>query len=149
MLVEDNLDDVELTLRAFRKKSITNPVIVASNGLEALDYLFGKGTHSGRDTSVQPGLVLLDIKLPKMDGMEVLRQIRADTRTRLLQVVMLSSSREEKDILNSYNLGANSYIRKPVSFEHFVEIAGHIGCYWFSLNEPPRQSGGDRNDLSA
>lgn len=149
MLVEDNLDDVELTLRAFRKKSITNPVVVASNGLEALDYLFGKGAHSGRDTSVQPGLVLLDIKLPKMDGMEVLRQIRADTRTRLLQVVMLSSSREEKDILNSYNLGANSYIRKPVSFEHFVEIAGHLGCYWLSLNEPPRQSGGDRNDLSA
>lgn len=141
LLVEDNADDEELTLRAFRKNNILNPVVVARDGVEALDYLFGTGAHSGRDTRVQPQVVLLDLKLPKVDGLEVLRQLRADPRTRLLPVVILTTSNEERDILASYQLGANSYVRKPVDFEQFLEAARQLGLYWLVLNVPPPAAG--------
>jgi two-component system, response regulator len=137
LLIEDNEDDVELTLRAFKMNHILNEVVVARNGTEALDYLFGAGSYSGRDTGVLPAVVLLDLKLPKRDGFEVLRRIRADERTRLLPVVILTSSKEEQDRINSYTNGANSYIRKPVDFNQFAEAVKHIGTYWLLLNEPP------------
>ena len=136
LLVEDNPDDRELTLRALQKNNILNPVLSAADGVEALDVLFRRGAHSGDWTSA-PALVLLDLKLPKMDGLEVLRALRADPRTRLLPVVVLTSSREEQDLVNSYSLGANSYIRKPVDFAKFVEAVRQLGCYWLVLNEPP------------
>lgn len=141
MLVEDNADDEELTLRAFRKNNILNPVVVARDGVEALDYLFGTGAHSGRDTRIQPQVVLLDLKLPKVDGLEVLRRLRADPRTRLLPVVILTTSNEDQDILASYQLGANSYMRKPVDFEQFLEAARQLGLYWLVLNVPPPVTG--------
>lgn len=141
LLVEDNADDEELTLRAFRKNNILNPVVVARDGVEALDYLFGTGSHSGRDTRVQPQVVLLDLKLPKVDGLEVLRRLRADPRTHLLPVVILTTSNEERDILASYQLGANSYVRKPVDFEQFLEAARQLGLYWLVLNVPPPATG--------
>ncbi len=141
LLVEDNADDEELTLRAFRKNNILNPVVVARDGVEALDYLFGTGAHSGRDTRNQPQVVLLDLKLPKVDGLEVLRQLRADPRTHLLPVVILTTSNEERDILASYQLGANSYVRKPVDFEQFLEAARQLGLYWLVLNVPPPAAG--------
>jgi two-component system response regulator len=133
LLVEDNPDDVRLTLRAFQKNHIVNPVIVARDGVEALDYLFGPGSEA-RDL---PAVTLLDLKLPRVDGLEVLRRVRAEPRTRLLQVVVLTSSREEPDVVQSYALGANSYIRKPVDFEAFVTAVGQLGLYWLLLNEPP------------
>lgn len=139
LLVEDNPDDVVLTLRAFKKKRVLNDVIVARDGAEALDYLFGTGTFAGRNTDEQPALVLLDLKLPKVDGLDVLRRVRADPRTALLLMVVLTSSNEDMDIETSYRLGANSYIRKPVNFEDFVEVAGQLGFYWLMLNQsPPR-----------
>lgn len=141
LLVEDNPDDEALTLRAFRKSHILNPVVVARDGVEALDYLFGTGAHAGRDTRDQPQVVLLDLKLPKLDGLEVLRRIRADPRTRLLPVVILTTSNEDRDILSSYELGANSYIRKPVDFEQFIEAARQLGLYWLVLNVPPPSIG--------
>ncbi len=137
LLIEDNPDDVTLTLRAFKKNHILNEVIVARDGVEALDYLFGSGLHADRATRRQPGLILLDLKLPKLDGIEVLRRIRADARTRLTRVVVLTSSKEEQDVATTYELGATSYIRKPVDFEEFVKVAGHLGLYWLLLNEPP------------
>jgi two-component system response regulator len=137
LLVEDNPDDVVLTLRAFKKSNILNPVIVAKDGVEALDYLFGRGTYIGRDLKIMPTVVLLDLKLPKLDGLEVLKQIRADKRTRLLPVVILTSSKEDKDMINGYKLGANSYVRKPVDFAGFLEAAKELGCYWLLLNESP------------
>jgi two-component system response regulator len=137
LLVEDNPDDVELTLRAFKKNNILNEVVVIHDGGEALDFLFGTGTHAGRDTSIMPTVILLDLKLPKMDGHEVLRRIRADERTRLLPVVILTSSREQQDRVNSYKLGVNSYIRKPVDFNRFTEAVQQLGIYWLLLNEPP------------
>lgn len=137
LLVEDNPDDELLTLRALRKNNILNDIIVAHDGSEALDYLFGAGTHAGRDTSVMPQVILLDLKLPKVDGLEVLRRLRADERTRLLPVVILTSSDEEQDIIDSYNLGANSYIRKPVDFVQFAEAIRQLGLYWLVLNEGP------------
>jgi two-component system response regulator len=137
LLVEDNPDDVELTLRAFKKNNILNEVVVIHDGGEALDFLFGTGTHAGRDTSIMPTVILLDLKLPKMDGFEVLRRIRADERTRLLPVVILTSSREQQDRVNSYKLGVNSYIRKPVDFNRFTEAVQQLGIYWLLLNEPP------------
>jgi two-component system response regulator len=137
LLVEDNPDDEELTLRALKKNNITNKVVVAHDGAEALDYLFGSGTYSGRDTSILPQVVLLDLKLPKIDGLEVLRSLRADQRTRLLPVVILTSSNEEQDRLRGYGLGANSYVRKPVDFVQFSEAVRQLGLYWLLLNERP------------
>jgi len=137
LLVEDNPDDVELTLRAFKKCNIANEVVVARDGVEALDYLFGTGAYAGRDLSVMPAVVLLDLKLPGIDGLEVLRRLRADERTRFLPVVVLTSSNEDQDVVNSYQLGANSYIRKPVDFIQFIEAARQLGIYWLLLNEAP------------
>ena len=137
LLVEDNPDDVELTLRAFRKNNILNNVVVAGDGVAALDYLFGEGAGDGRDERGLPVVVLLDLKLPKLDGLEVLRWIRQDERTKLLPVVILSSSLEEQDLVNGYRSGANSYVRKPVDFERFVEAVKQLGLYWLLWNEPP------------
>jgi len=137
LLVEDNPDDEALTLRAFKQNNIKNQVVVAHDGVEALDFLFGTGTHQGRDMSVQPQVVLLDLKLPKLDGLEVLKRIRADARTQCLPVVILTSSKEEQDLLQSYHSGANSYIRKPVDFTQFIEAVRQLGLYWLVLNEPP------------
>ena len=137
LLIEDNPDDVKLTLRAFKKNNIQNEIIVAHDGVEGLDYLFGMGRYVGRDTSVVPQLVLLDLKMPKMDGLEVLKRIRADERTKLLPVVILTSSKEEQDIVKGYSLGANSYVRKPVNFGEFTEAVRQLGLYWLLLNESP------------
>ena len=134
LLVEDNPRDEALTLRALKKSNIVNDVVVARDGVEALDYLFGTGAHAGRDTSEMPQLVLLDLKLPKVDGLQVLQRMREDERTRRLPVVVFTSSSEEEDLINSYNLGANSYVRKPVDFEHFLEAAKQLGLYWLVLN---------------
>ncbi|MBI5381027.1 MAG: response regulator [Opitutae bacterium] len=136
LLVEDNPDDVALTLRAFKKNNILNEVVIAADGQAALDWLFGEGVHAGRDPADVPAFVLLDLKLPKVDGMDVLRALRRDPRTRLLRVVMLTTSREEQDVIESYNLGANSYIRKPVDFDEFIKVVGQLGFYWLILNEP-------------
>lgn len=140
LLVEDNADDEALTLRALKKNNITNKIVVARDGVEALDYLFGSGMHVGRDTSVQPALVLLDLMLPKVDGFEVLKRLRADERTKLLSVVILTSSKEQQDIVNGYGLGANSYVRKPVDFQAFVDAVLQLGLYWLVLNERPADS---------
>ena len=136
LLVEDNPDDEALTLRALRHNNITNEIVVVRDGAEALDYLFGTGAFATRDTSEMPQVVLLDLKLPKVDGLEVLRRIRADERTKLLPVVILTSSNEEKDMLNGYGMGANSYVRKPVAFQQFIEAVKQLGLYWLILNEP-------------
>jgi two-component system response regulator len=136
LLVEDNPDDVALTLRAFKKNSIANEVVVATDGQEALDWLFAQGAYEGRDISDLPAFILLDLKLPKLDGMEVLRAIRANPNTALLRVIMLTTSREEGDIIESYSLGATSYIRKPVDFDEFIAVVGQLGLYWLILNEP-------------
>lgn len=138
LLVEDNPDDEELTIRAIRKNNILNDVFVARDGAEALDYLFGIGTYAGRDTSVMPTVILLDLKLPKVSGLEVLRRLRADERTAYVPVVVLTSSNEEQDIINSYKNGCNSYIRKPVDFVRFTEAVQKLGLYWLLLNEPLR-----------
>lgn len=137
LLVEDNPDDIALTLRALKKNNIANDVAVANDGVEALDYLFGTGQHAGRDVTQVPALVLLDLKLPKVDGLDVLRRLRADSRTKLLPVVILTSSKEEQDLASSYALGANSYIRKPVDFPQFSEAIRQLGLYWLVLNEGP------------
>jgi two-component system response regulator len=137
LLVEDNPDDVELTLRAFRNSKILNEIVVASDGVEALDYLFATGAHAGRDRKLLPEVVLLDLKLPKIAGLEVLKRMRADERTRRIPVVVLTSSNEERDILSSYDLGANSFVRKPVDFAQFTEAARQLGMYWLVTNEPP------------
>jgi two-component system response regulator len=135
LLVEDNPDDEALTLRALKKNNIANEVVVARDGVEALDYLFGTGAHAGRDMNVMPQVILLDLKLPKIDGFEVLRRLRADERTKLLPVVILTTSNEEKDRLNGYGLGANSFVRKPVEFGQFIEGVRQLGLYWLILNE--------------
>jgi two-component system, response regulator len=137
LLVEDNHDDEVLTLRALKKNNIRNELIVARDGAEALDYLWGQGTYAGRDTREMPDVILLDLKLPKIDGFEVLRRLRSDERTKLLPVVILTSSNEERDRINGYGLGANSYVRKPVEFEEFVEAVKQLGLYWLLLNERP------------
>jgi two-component system response regulator len=137
LLVEDNPDDELLAIRALKKNNISNKVVVARDGVEALDYLFGTGAHAGRDMSEMPQIILLDLKLPKIDGLEVLRRLRSDERTKLLPVVVLTSSREEQDLTESYSLGANSYIRKPVNFAQFTEAIRQLGLYWLVLNESP------------
>ncbi len=137
LLVEDNPDDEALTLRALKKNNIYNEVMVAHDGVEALDYLFGTGQYTGRDIVDQPQLILLDLKLPKIDGLEVLRRLRDNNQTKTLPVVILTTSNEERDILSSYTLGANSYIRKPVDFEQFMEAVRQLGLYWLVLNTPP------------
>jgi len=141
LLVEDNPDDELLTLRAFKKSNIRNPIVVVRDGSEALDYLFGQGAYAGRDTSIQPQVVLLDMHLPKMDGLAVLRHIRKDERTKLLAVVMLTSSNEERDLTGSYELGVNSYVRKPVDVTSFFEAIRQLGMYWLVLNETSPQVG--------
>jgi two-component system response regulator len=136
LLVEDNPDDVALTLRAFKKNNIANEVVIARDGQEALDWLFGQGEFSGRDTTDLPAFVLLDLKLPKLDGTEVLKALRTDPRTALLRVIMLTTSREDQDVIDSYSLGATSYIQKPVDFDEFIHVVGQLGLYWLILNEP-------------
>jgi two-component system response regulator len=137
LLVEDNPDDEALTLRAFRKNNIMNEVVVAHDGAEALDILFATGAHAGRDMTKLPQVVLLDLNLPKITGLEVLQKIRANEVTRLLPVVILTSSKEEQDLIQGYRLGANSYVRKPVNFDQFLEAARQLGLYWLLLNEQP------------
>ncbi len=136
LLVEDNADDEALTLRALKKNNIRNDIVVARDGVEALDYLFATGAHSGRDVRIMPQVILLDLKIPKVDGLEVLRRIRASDVTRLLPVVILTSSNEESDRVSGYGLGANSYVRKPVDFNQFTESVRQLGLYWLILNEP-------------
>ena len=135
LLVEDNADDEKLTLRALKKNNVCNEVVVARDGAEALDYLFGTGAYTGRNLNVMPQVVLLDLKLPKLDGLEVLRRLRAHERTKFLPVVILTSSNEEHDRVKGYGLGANSYVRKPVDFNQFSEAARQLGLYWLVLNE--------------
>jgi CheY-like chemotaxis protein len=141
LLVEDNPDDEKLALRALKKNNILNEVVVARDGVEALDYLFGTGAFADRDTSVMPQLVLLDLKLPRLGGLEVLRRLRAHAPTRLLPVVILTTSQEEQDLMDGYALGCNSYIRKPVEFAQFTEAVRQLGLYWLLLNEPPPMRG--------
>jgi two-component system, response regulator len=141
LIVEDNPDDEELTLRAFKRNRILNEVVIARDGQEALDYLFGEGEFAGRDPNDRPSIVLLDLNLPKVSGLDVLRRLRADPRTELVPVVVLTTSREEQDVVESYRLRANSYIRKPVGFEKFVDAVSQLGLYWLMLNERPY--GGD------
>lgn len=137
LLVEDNPNDVELTLRAFEKSNVTNEIVVARDGEQAIHYLFSTGPHAGRNPAEMPDVVLLDMQLPKIDGLGVLRRLRADERTRRLPVVVLTSSKEEKDVMASYDLGANSFVRKPVDFAQFVDAARYLGIYWLTMNEPP------------
>jgi two-component system response regulator len=137
LLVEDNPDDETLTLRAFKRSHVMNPIAVARDGIEALDFVFARGTHSGRVGAPLPTLVILDLKLPKLDGLGVLREIRADERTRLLPVVILTSSKEEQDLISGYSLGANSYVRKPVDFTEFLEAVKVLGIYWLMMNQSP------------
>lgn len=142
LLVEDNPDDEALTIRALRKNNIGNDLVVAHDGVEALDYLFGTGPWAGRDVHDLPAVVLLDLKLPKVDGLEVLHRLRADQRTKLVPVVVLTSSKEEQDLVKSYSLYANSYVRKPVDFVEFTEAVRNLGLYWLLLNEPPPSTHG-------
>lgn len=137
LLVEDNPDDIELTMRAFRKNNIANNLMVTRDGVEALDYLFCRGTFSERDINDTPRLILLDLKLPKMDGLQVLEALRAEECTKLVPVVILTSSREEQDLISGYKFGANSYVRKPINFNEFVDAVRNIGLYWLLINEPP------------
>jgi CheY-like chemotaxis protein len=137
LLVEDNPSDVALTQRAITKNAIRNPLVVVEDGQRALDYLFGSGAHAGCDADELPILILLDLKLPRIDGLEVLRRIRADSRTRRIPVVILTSSGEKRDIAAGYDLGTNSYIRKPVDFNQFTEVVKQLGLYWLGINEPP------------
>jgi two-component system response regulator len=135
LLVDDGQDDVDLTLRALQRSKIGNEVVVARDGVEALDYLFGTGVHAGRDTNIQPQVILMDLKMPRMGGLEALRRLRADTRTRNVPVVILTSSKEESDLVESYGRGANSFVRKPVDFVQFVEAVQHLNLYWLVMNE--------------
>jgi two-component system response regulator len=142
LLVEDNPDDEELTLLALAESRVSSPIVVVRDGSEAVDYLFGEGIHAGRDPSVTPRMILLDLKLPKIDGLEVLRRVRAHTATRLTPIVVLTTSREDRDLSESYRLGANSYIRKPVDFAQFSQAVRQLSHYWLGLNEAPPRAGG-------
>jgi two-component system response regulator len=142
LLVEDNPSDEKLTLRAFKKSGVTNEIVVVRDGAETLDYLFGTGKFDGRDTADLPAVMLLDLKLPRIDGLEVLRRVRADDRTKCLPVVILTASKEHEDIARGYSLGANAYVRKPVDFAEFAEAAKTVGLFWLLLNEPPPKSQG-------
>jgi len=144
LLVEDNPDDEALTLRSLNNSNVVNEIVTTRDGAEALDYLFGKGEYIGRDTRIMPEVILLDLKLPKIDGLDVLRQIRGDQRTRFLPVVILTSSDEEQDLVESYKLGANSYVRKPVDFLQFADAVRQLQLYWMLLNQPPPKHGSDR-----
>jgi CheY-like chemotaxis protein len=137
LLIEDNPDDEALAIRALKRHHVGNEIVVARDGVEALDYLFGTGDYAGRDTTLKPAVILLDLKLPRVDGLEVLRRLREDPRTKLLPVVVLTTSNEERDMLSSYSLGCNSYIRKPVDFVQFSEAIRQLGMYWLLMNEPP------------
>lgn len=137
LLVEDNPDDEELTLLAFEQSQIANEVVVVRDGVEALDYLFGTGLYAERDMSIMPALILLDLQLPRINGLEVLQRMRADNRTKLLPVAIMTTSNEEQDLINSYSLGCNSYIRKPIDYDQFVTAVQQLGVYWLLLNEPP------------
>lgn len=141
LLVEDNPDDIELTLHSLKTNHIKNDVVTARDGVEALDYLFGAGKYSGRDLTVAPAIILLDLKLPKVDGLEVLRRIRENELTKLIPVVVLTSSKQEKDLFNAYNLGVNSYVCKPVDFNQFAAAVSRLGLYWLLLNESPPSKG--------
>jgi len=143
LLAEDNPDDVLLTERAFKKSNILNELIIVRDGVEALNYLFAEGKYKERDSSIMPELILLDLKMPKLDGLQVLKRIREDERTKQLPVVILTTSKEEKDIVNSYCLGANSYITKPVDFDQFIEAVNQLGLYWLVLNQAPNKSCSD------
>lgn len=138
LLVEDNPQDLELALRALRKANFANRIHVARDGAEALDFVFGQGAYTGRKLVDGPKVILLDLKLPKIDGLEVLRRLKGDPHARVIPVVVLTSSREQRDVVESYQLGVNSYIVKPVNFERFVEAVGHLGLYWLLLNQPPK-----------
>jgi CheY-like chemotaxis protein len=140
LIVEDNPDDELLALRALRQNRLANEIVVARDGVEAMDYLLGRGGYAGRDTRQMPQLILLDLKLPRVDGVEVLRQIRVHERTKLIPVVVLTSSDEDRDMTASYELHVNSYVRKPVDFNQFVEAIRHIGLYWLVLNQVPSQT---------
>ena len=137
LLVEDNQDDQVLTMRALKKSNIVNELVVLNDGVEALDYLLGTGMYAGRDISIMPQLILLDLKLPKVDGLQLLKRLRGHERTKLLPIVVLTTSKEEEDIAKSYSLGANSYIRKPVDFTEFSRVVQQLGLYWLLLNEAP------------
>ncbi len=137
LLVEDNPDDEELTLLAFEQSPVSNEVVVARDGVEALDYLFGTGMYANRDTSALPALILLDLQLPRINGLEVLHRLRSDDRTKLIPVVIMTTSNEQQDLINSYALGCNSYIRKPVDYDQFVTAVQQLGMYWLFLNEAP------------
>jgi CheY-like chemotaxis protein len=145
LLVEDNADDEELTIRALKKNNILNPVVVAHDGVEALDYLFGTGAHAGRDMSVMPQLTLLDLNLPRIGGLEVLKRMREDERTKYIAVVVLTSSKQDEDVVRSYSFGANSYVRKPVEFGEFTEAVKTLGLFWLLLHEAPPAVGGRRS----
>jgi two-component system response regulator len=140
LVVEDNPDDEILMLRALKKNKIANPIVVARDGVEALDYLFGRGQYEGRNPSETPALVLLDLKLPKVDGFQVLKEMRADRRLKYIPVVILTSSNQDRDIIEGYDLGANSYVRKPVDFEEFVDATGKLGLYWLLVNKMPPET---------
>jgi two-component system, response regulator len=135
LLVEDNPDDEALMIRALKKNNIINDIVIVRDGAEALDYLFGRGKYEGRDVRVKPQLVLLDLKLPKIDGLEVLRQVRADERTKYIPIVILTTSSEQRDIIKSYDLGANSFVQKPVDFNEFIEATRQLGTYWLLINQ--------------
>ncbi|WP_254721772.1 response regulator [Kovacikia minuta] len=141
LLVEDNPDDEALAIRALQRSHITNEIVVVHDGVEALDYLFGTGAYADRDMTIQPTVILLDLKLPRLDGIEVLRRLRSNESTKLLPVVILTTSEEEQDLLNSYSLGCNSYVRKPVDFVQFSQAVQQLGMYWLLLNEPPPHRG--------
>lgn len=140
LLAEDNPDDQQLALRAFKKSNLSNEIIIAKDGVEAIEYLFGTGPYAGAEPPPLPAVALLDIKMPRMDGLEVLAAIRENERTRFLPVVILTSSKEEQDIVKGYSLGVNSYVRKPVDFNEFLKAVQHMGLYWLILNEAPIQS---------